>query len=161
MRNVNGTPDWGLVAEGLSSLDFLRRIVGPENHRRKACTLISNHIADGGFRPLSPGTLIAFSYLAIVYPKNRKPFGVPNALIEHRFEESKPSKTNSELLSHLRNALAHGDFRVTDDQIIFHHKDWKARISYEDMTAFLHDIFATIVAQHYVGMSHAPTKMRS
>lgn len=155
---MKDTPDWGIVAEGLSSLEFLRHIVEPENQRKQASTLISNHIDEGGFRPLSPGTLIAFSYLAIVYTKERLVFGLPSTLFDHQFKESEPSKTNRELLNHLRNALAHGDFDVTENQIFFHHEAWRASISHEDMTTFLNEILVKILAQHYIGMSHTPKK---
>lgn len=158
---MKDTPDWGLVAEGLSTLEFLRRIVEPENQHKEVREVIANHIEEEDFRPLSPGVLVAFSYLAIVYPKERQIFGLPSAMIEHQFQESKPSKTNSELLNHLRNALSHGDFGVADDQIFFHHGAWSAKISHEDLTVFLHEIFLNIFAQHYIGMSHAPKKKKS
>lgn len=155
------SPDWHLVAEALSSLEFLREIVEPHNQSKEVREVITYHINEAnGIAPLSAGTLVAFAYIAIVYPKERAVFGLPGQLVEHQFSESKPSKTNSELLKNLRNAMSHGDFEVVEDQMYFHHAGWEAWISHEDLTVFLHDIYVKIVAQHYIGMSSAAQKRK-
>lgn len=155
------SPDWHLVAEALSSLEFLREIVEPHNQPKEVRDVIAHHINEAnGIAPLSPGTLIAFAYIAIVYPKERAVFGLPGELVAHQFDESTPSTTNRELLHHLRNALSHGDFEVVDDRILFRNGDWHAWTSHEDLTVFLHDIYVKIVAQHYIGMANAPRKKK-
>lgn len=158
---MKDSPDWHLVAEALSSLEFLRDIVEPENQSKEVREVIAHHTNEkNGIAPLSPGTLVAFAYVAIVYPKEREVFGLPGQLVAHRFSESKPSRTNSELLKNLRNAMSHGDFEVVEDRMYFHHAGWQAWITHEDLTVFLHDIYVKIVAQHYIGMSSAAQKKK-
>ena len=159
MNTKNTTPDWHLVAQALSSLEFLREIVEPQNQSKEVREVIAHHINEAnGIAPLSAGTLVAFAYIAIVYPKERAIFGLPGQLVTHKFDESKPSKDNRELLNNLRNALSHGHFEVVEDRILFQNGDWNAWTSQEDLTVFLHDIYVKIVAQHYIGMSNAPRK---
>ena len=156
--NMKNTPDWRLVAEALSSLEFLRNIVEPENQSKEVREVIAHHINEkNGIAPLSPGTLVAFAYLAIVYPKERAVFGLPGELVAHQFCESPPSKNNSELLHNLRNSMSHGDFEVTDDQMYFHDRRgvWRANISHEALTVFLQEIYIKIVAQHYRGLGNS------
>jgi len=157
------SPDWHLVAEALSSLEFLRDIVEPENQSKEVREVIANHTDEkNGMPPLSPGTLVAFAYVAIVYPKERVVFGLPSQLVAHQFNESKKSKTNSELLTNLRNALSHGDFEVVEDRMFFRNErsGWHAWITHEDLSVFLHDIYIKIVAQHYIGMPNAAQRKK-
>lgn len=157
--HMQTTPDWHLVAEALSSLEFLRDIVEPENQSREIREVIADHINErNGIAPLSRGTLIAFAYIAIVYPTERMIFGLPGQLITHQFIESKPSKNNHELLRNLRNALSHGDFEVSEDRILFQNSEWQAWTSHEDLTVFLHEFYVKIVAQHYIGRANDPRK---
>jgi len=41
---MKDTPDWHLVAEALSSLEFLREIVEPQNQSKEVRDVISHHI---------------------------------------------------------------------------------------------------------------------
>ena len=159
---MKDTPDWHLVAEALSSLEFLREIVEPQNQSKEVRDVISHHINEAnGIAPLSSGTLVAFAYIAIVYPKERAVYGLPGQLVAHQFVESKPSKDNRELLHNLRNALSHGDFEVVEDRILFRNGDWHAWTSQEDLTVFLHDFYVKIVAQHYIGMGNDPRRKKN
>jgi len=160
---MKASPDWQIVAEALSSLEFLRDIVEPENQSKEVREVIAHHIKEkNGIAPLSPGTLVAFAYLAIVYPKERAIFGLPKKLVADQFHESLPSKNNSELLHNLRNAMSHGDFEVTDDRMYFHdrHGVWRANISHEEFTVFLQELYIKIVAQHYIGWANSDQKKK-
>jgi hypothetical protein len=155
------TPDWHLVAEALSSLEFLRDIVEPENQSKEVRDVIAHHTNEkNGIAPLTAGTLVAFAYVAIVYPKEREVFGIPGQLIAHQFVESKPCKNNRELLKNLRNAMSHGDFESTEDRVYFHHKEWDASISNENLAIFLNDIYLLFLTQHYNGMASAAKKKK-
>ena len=70
---MKDTPDWHLVAEALSSLEFLREIVEPQNQSKEVRDVISHHINEAnGIAPLTSGTLVAFAYIATgSVPNNR------------------------------------------------------------------------------------------
>lgn len=158
---MNDTPDWRLVSEALSSLEFLRDIVEPENQSKQVGEFIAHHTNEkNGIAPLSPGTLVAFAYVAIVYTKEREIFGLPGQLIAHQFMESKPSKNNRELLKNLRNSMSHGDFEVVEDRMYFQHSDWQAWITHEDLTVFLNELHIKMRVQHLIGWSNASQKKK-
>ncbi len=147
-------PDWTLATEALSSFQFLRNAVEPENQSLPVSRLISNHIDNENIQPLNAGTVIAFAYMVIVYPLERHTFGIPKTISFGAFTEAIPSKNSKMLVTNLRNALSHGDFQVTNSDIHFHHNDWKATISIEDMSQFLERLLPCFMAQHYIGWSH-------
>ena len=156
---IKGMPDWLLVHEALSSLEFLRDLVEPENQSKEVRQVIAHHINEkNGIAPLSSGAVIAFAYIVIVYPKEREMFGYPRGLIPHGFEESEPSKTTKGLIEHLRHALSHGDYAVWEKRILFSHKSkhgkllWEAFVTLENLISFLHDFSVQIHTQHYIGM---------
>ena len=143
--------DWKLVAEAHSSFEFLRSIVEPENQSLPVNKAISKHTDANGIPPLRPGALIAFAYISIVYPTEKAIYGIPNTIDISAFTETIPSGSIKELAKKLRNALSHGDFEVTTEDIIFNHKDWNATIKHENFTVFLHDYFIGVAAQQYIG----------
>lgn len=152
-------PDWLLVHEALSSLEFLRDIVEAENQSKEVRAVIAHHTNEkNGIAPLSRGTVVAFAYIVIVYPKEKEVFGFPGGLIQHGFRESAPSKTTKKLIEHLRNSLAHGDFDTSDEMIGFRHKTkhgkllWEGVVTLEDLTSFLLEFSRKIHDQHYIGM---------
>ena len=152
-------PDWMLIHEALSSLEFPRDLVETENQSKEVRQVIAHHINEkNGIAPLSSGAVIAFAYLVIVYPNEREMFGYPGGLIPHGFEESKPSKTTKVLIEHLRHALSHGGFTAWEGRILFCHKSkhgkllWQAFVTLENLVSFLHDFAVQIHSQHYIGM---------
>lgn len=154
-------PDWSLVTEALSSLKFLRYIGEPENQFKQVGEVIDHHInAKNGSAPLSPGALVAFAHIAIVYSKENAIFGLPGELLTHRFSESQPCKSNHELLKNLRHAISHGDFEVIEERMYFYHDGWQASIILDDLAAFLDEVHIKIRAQHLIGWAYAAQKKR-
>jgi len=116
-RNTN----WNLIIQAHLSLDWCHRAMDPK-HKDKTVGQLRDDFKKEyeGVEPLNVGTLIMAAYPLFVYPEQTEFEKIDFSKINtSRFTVlTDPTADGKNLCRRIRNALAHGNFKIVEGQIV-------------------------------------------
>lgn len=162
--------DWNLVTQAQISISWLFESVQSKEPK------ISDYLQqfkmkNEGCDIINPGILMAFAYIAFVYPRETSLFDKIDVsrldFSKFKFLENVGKLSPKDIVRRLRNSIAHGRYSITPDAKITLEdncncgKDpFKAEIICGDFGTFINSFCAEVKAEHFRKARNKPIERK-
>jgi HEPN family protein len=153
--------DWNLIIQGNISLLWIQECLDKKNTDKKIGKLLNEfYDKNEKISVLNPGTLFMATYLLFLYPKESEITNFDNIDLTEFNINTKGLKQNNEtdksyLLRRIRNSIAHGNFKIENNQIIFNDNNksgsnpFKASIQISKFGSFINEFMIKAKENHF------------